>query len=129
MKKRKSLPPISEAESVVMQALWTSSPAGADDVFARVGTLHDWQEATVKTLLGRLLLKGAVGVNKEGRRYLYSATFTRDEWLAAESTGFLDRRFGGRVAPLVAHFSAQRRLTKSDLAELKRLISELDDDR
>ena len=124
----KSIPAISEAEAIVMQVLWRHSSSSADDVFAQVGEAHDWQEATVKTLLGRLLAKNAVSVTKDGRRYLYSATFTRDEWLHSESKGFLDRRFGGRVAPMVAHFSERRKLTKSDLAELKRLIQELDDD-
>jgi predicted transcriptional regulator len=123
----KPIPPISDAESAVMEALWKASPSTADDVFAVVGPMHRWQESTVKTLLGRLLGKGAVRVEKDGRRYLYSATFTRDDWLHTESKGFLDRRFGGRVAPLVAHFCEHRKLTKKDLADLKRLIRELDD--
>ena len=70
--------------------------------------------------------KGAAGVHRDGRRFLYSPTFTRDEWLRTESIGFVDKRFGGRVAPLVAHFAKHRKLTKSDLADLKRLIAELD---
>jgi predicted transcriptional regulator len=41
----------------------------------------------------------------------------------------LDRLFGGRVAPLVAHFSKQKKLSKKDLAELKRVIEEIDDER
>jgi len=40
----------------------------------------------------------------------------------------LDRLFGGRVAPLVAHFSEKGKLSKKDVAELKRLIEGLDDD-
>jgi BlaI family penicillinase repressor len=125
----KSLPPISEAESIVMQALWKRSPSSADEVFAAVGAAHEWQEATVKTLLGRLLNKRAVSVQRDGRRYLYSAAFTREDWLQSESREFVDRRFGGRLAPLVAHFSEQRRLSRSDLEELKRLVQELDDER
>jgi len=88
-----------------------------------------WQEPTVKTLLNRLLKKGAVSARKDGRRYLYSPVLTRDQWLSHESTGLLNRLFGGRVAPLVAHFSTQRKLSKKDIADLKRLIQELDDER
>lgn len=87
-----------------------------------------WQETTVKTLLNRLLKKGAVRARKDGRRYLYSPVLTRKEWLSNESTGFLNRLFGGRVAPLVAHFSTQRKLSRKDIADLKRLIQELDDE-
>ena len=119
---------ISEAESVVMEALWTSSPKTAEEVVAAIAADRDWQEATVKTLLNRLLKKGAVRAEKDGRRYLYSPVLTREQWLHSESKGFLDRMFDGRVAPLVAHFSRHRKLGKRDIDELKRLIRELEDD-
>jgi predicted transcriptional regulator len=45
------------------------------------------------------------------------------------SKGLLDRLFDGRVAPLVAHFSEAKKLSRKDIAELKRLIREIDDDR
>jgi BlaI family penicillinase repressor len=123
------LPSISEAESVVMEVLWRTSPASTEDVVAALKNRQDWQEPTIKTLLNRLLKKGAISAQRDGRRYLYSPVLLRDQWLASESKGLLDRLFGGRVAPLVAHFSKQRRLTRKDLAELKRLIEELEDER
>jgi predicted transcriptional regulator len=125
----KALPHISEAESVVMEALWSHSPRSAEEVATAIGPDRAWQESTVKTLLNRLLRKHAVKVVKDGRRYLYSAAITREQWLHSESKGFLDRLFDGRVAPLVAHFSRHRKLSKADIAELKRLIGELDDDK
>lgn len=118
---------VSEAESVVMQALWRQSPLAAEDVAAAVAAGQGWQEATVKTLLNRLLKKGAIRAEREGRRYLYAPVLRREDWLRQESQGLLDRLFGGRVAPLVAHFSAQRKLSKKDVAELRRLLEELDD--
>ena len=118
---------VSEAESVVMQALWRESPLAAEDVVAAVAAGQGWQEATVKTLLNRLLKKGAIRAEREGRRYLYAPVLRREDWLRQESQGLLDRLFGGRVAPLVAHFSAQRKLSKKDVAELRRLLEELDD--
>ena len=120
---------ISEAESAVMETLWQRSPLTSEDVVAALAQSRQWQEATIKTLLNRLLKKGAVTVEKEGRRYLYSPAFERDDWLMRESKGLLDRLFGGRVAPLVAHFSEHRKLTKKDVAELRKLIEGLDDER
>ena len=118
---------ISEAESVVMQALWTSSPLAAEDVFAAVAAGQQWQEATVKTLLNRLLKKGAISAERDGRRYLYAPVLTREQWLRQESESLVDRLFGGRIAPLVAHFTEQGRLGRKDLAELRRLLEDLDD--
>ncbi|WP_374468374.1 BlaI/MecI/CopY family transcriptional regulator [Phenylobacterium sp.] len=119
---------ISGAESVVMEALWRKSPRTAEDVAAEVAGPQGWTEATVKTLINRLLKKKAVDAEREGRRYLYRPRLTRDAWLATESGTVVDRLFGGRVAPLVSHFSKSGRLTAEDVAELKRLVAELDDE-
>jgi len=118
---------ISEAEATVMQVLWERSPRSAEEVFAAVAKDNDWAEATVKTLLNRLLNKGAVVAEREGRRYLYSARLSREAWVNQQSEGLLQRVFGGRVAPLVAHFSEQGRLSAQDIRELRRLLREIDD--
>lgn len=119
---------ISEAESVIMQALWAHNPITAEDVVAALADVTDWQEATVKTLLNRLLTKGAIRANRQGRRYLYTPILTRDQWLLQESSGFLSRLFGGRVAPMVAHFSRHRKLTAEDVQELRKLLDEISHD-
>ncbi|MDE2407788.1 MAG: BlaI/MecI/CopY family transcriptional regulator [Xanthomonadaceae bacterium] len=118
---------ISEAESVVMDVLWARSPLGADEVVQALAGQQDWQEATIKTLLNRLLNKGAIRAEKDGRRYLYAPQVKREDWVLEESRGLLDRLFDGRVAPLVAHFSAHRKLSKKDVAELRKLLEEIDD--
>jgi len=122
-------PPISitEAESVVMEVLWTRSPLPTEDVITALEGEQHWQEATIKTLLNRLLKKKAVRAVKDGRRFLYSPAITRDDWVMSESKGLLDRLFAGRVAPLAAHFSRQGKLSKRDIADLKKLIAEIDD--
>ena len=119
---------ISEAEAVVMDVLWERSPLGADEVVAALASRNDWAEPTIKTLLNRLLNKGAIQASKEGRRYLYSPVLTRQAWVQQQSEGLLERVFGGRVAPLVAHFSQRGKLSAQDIAELKRLVQELDDE-
>jgi BlaI family transcriptional regulator, penicillinase repressor len=121
--------PITEAEAVVMQALWKQgTPMGSDAVVAALAD-HGWQEPTIKTLLNRLLNKGAIQAERDGRRYLYTAVLRREQWVSRESESLLDRLFGGRVAPLVAHFGKHRKLSRKDIAELKRLLEELDHDK
>jgi BlaI family penicillinase repressor len=121
--------PISEAESVVMQVFWARGALASEDVVAAVESQGKWQESTIKTLLNRLLKKGALRARKEHRRYIYSPVLTRDEWLSAESHGFVDRIFGGRVAPLVSYFSQHKMLSKKDVEELKQLIEDIDNER
>ncbi|MCD7097596.1 BlaI/MecI/CopY family transcriptional regulator [Stenotrophomonas sp. MMGLT7] len=118
---------VSDAEAQVMEVLWQGHPRGADEVIAALaGT--GWAEPTVKTLLNRLLNKGAIAARKDGRRYLYTPLLDRERWVQQQSEGLLRRLFGGRVAPLVAHFSEHGKLSAADVAELKRLVSELDDE-
>jgi len=119
---------ISDAEAVVMQVLWQRQPLSADEVHGAVAAHSGWAEPTVKTLLNRLLNKGAIAAEKDGRRYLYSPRITRAQWVEQQSAGLLERVFGGRVAPLVAHFSERGKLSAEDIAELKRLVRELDDE-
>ncbi len=117
---------ISEAESVVMDVLWQRQPCAAEDVVAALAQTQHWQEATIKTLLNRLLKKGAIRAAKDGRRYLYTPSLQREDWVLDESQGLLERLFNGRVAPLVAHFSEHRKLSRKDIDDLRKLLDEID---
>ena len=118
---------ISAAESVVMEALWEQSPMTAEEIAGLVADDQEWTEATVRTLINRLLRKKAIAAKKDGRRYLYRPLMKRADWVHEESQGLLDRMFDGRLAPLVTHFSQRKKLSAQDIAELKRLVRELDD--
>lgn len=118
---------VSDAESHIMALLWERSPQGADELTQALAGQQDWQPGTIKALLNRLLRKGAVAATRDGRRFLYRPLLSRDEYLTHSSEALLDRLFDGRLAPLVAHFARHRRLDRRDLAELKRLIEEMDD--
>ena len=118
---------VSAAESVIMEALWKRSPLTAEQIAAEVADDQHWTEATVRTLVNRLLKKKAIAAKKDGRRYLYRPLMKRADYVQEESQGLLDRLFDGRLAPLVTHFSQRKKLSAQDIAELKRLVSELDD--
>jgi BlaI family penicillinase repressor len=117
--------PISDAESRVMAVLWERAPMSADEIVQALSR-SEWHEKTVKTLLNRLLGKGALAVERDGRRYLYRPMVTREAWLSHESRGLLDRLFGGRLAPLLTHFSRHEKLSARDIAEIRRLLDEIE---
>ncbi|HEX5952589.1 MAG TPA: BlaI/MecI/CopY family transcriptional regulator [Rhodanobacteraceae bacterium] len=119
-------PAISEAESQVMEMLWKREPQGSDDLAVALRHGTGWHENTVRTLLNRLVRKGAVRAEREGRRYLYSPVLTREQWQSHESRSLLDRVFGGKVAPLLVHFSRNEKLSAKDVAELRKLVDQLD---
>ena len=115
---------ISNAELAVMQVLWQRQPLSANDVVAALGDDKDWHEKTVKTLLNRLVSKGALGFDKDGRAYLYFPLIAEQDYQLEQSRSFVERIFSGRIAPLVAGFASQNKLSADDVAQLKQLIAE-----
>lgn len=120
---------ISEAESRVMDVLWEKEPLTAEEVAAALAGREDWQEATIKTLLNRLLKKGAIAAERDGRRYLYRPLVQRAEYVHEESRSLLDRLYGGQVSALVAHFSRSEKLSRQEIDEIRALIEEIDRER
>jgi BlaI family transcriptional regulator, penicillinase repressor len=116
---------ISEAEQAVMEVLWADAPLTAAEVTERIDPAREWSDRTVKTMLGRLLAKGVLAHEEDGRRYLYRPAVAREEFVTRESRRLVDRLFGGRAAPLVAHLAERDALTDQDIAELEALLKEL----
>jgi BlaI family penicillinase repressor len=126
-------PRISDAEWSVMQVLWTLEQATARDVvevLARETKREThWSDRTVKTLLARLVKKGALGFEDEGKRYLYHPLLSRDACVQVESDSFVERVLGGSVSPLLASFVRRGKLTEDEIRELRELLDRASDGR
>ena len=122
-----SLPRISDAEWEVMTLLWQQSPRTAADVFQELGSAQQWTERTVKTLLSRLVKKGALVATPEGKRYLYEPAVSQADCVRREAKTFMDRVFGGAASPLLAHFVREGELGEQQLEELRALLEESKD--
>ena len=116
---------ISDAEHAVMEVLWDESPLTAQDVAERIPSERDWSANTVKTLLGRLLAKNVIAHQEDGRRYLYRPLVKRGDYVEGESRRLMDRLFGGKLTPLVAHLAERDALTNEDIAEIEALLKGL----
>jgi BlaI family penicillinase repressor len=116
---------ISGAEYEIMEVLWREAPLTAAEVAQRAPAEKAWNIRTVKTLLARLLAKGALAHEEAGRRYLYRPAVARADYVAEESSRLIDRMFGGRVTPLVAQLAERDRLSEADIAEIEALLKAL----
>ena len=127
MAKRKDAPGdrISEAEHAVMEVLWDRSPLSAADVCDRICAQRDWSIPTVKTLLSRLVSKGALQTEPLGRKFLYHPAIERSDYVGTESRRLVDRLFGGRAAPLFAHLAENEALSEKDMDEIEALLREM----
>ena len=117
---------ISEAELDVMEALWGHADAlTATEVAERVPQERGWSLPTVKTMLSRLVAKDAVRHRQDGRRYLYSPAIERADYVGGESQRMVERLFGGKLSPLVAHLADSDALDADDVAEIEKLLKAL----
>jgi BlaI family penicillinase repressor len=117
------VPAISDSEWDVMNVLWSAeSPLSANEVVERLAGLRDWNPRTVKTLLNRLINKGALAYDAEGKRYLYRPRVSREQCVRDETRSFLSRVFAGALGPMLLQFVAQAKLTPDEVEALKRLL-------
>lgn len=116
---------ISEAELDILTVLWAEAPLSATEIATRAPARRAWSATTVKTMLSRLVDKGALATEAQGRRFLYRPLIERHRLGEAQAGRLVDRLFGGRISPLVAHLAERRDLEPDDLAALERLIKEL----
>lgn len=119
------IPDISESEWAVMEALWESAPQTASELTKRLRPTMDWAENTVRTLLTRLVDKGALKTseNASGTRVFLPAV-ARQACVGAESESFMQRVFRGASKPLLIHFAQHAQLTPAEVRELKRLLDQ-----
>jgi predicted transcriptional regulator len=119
---------VTPAESRIMEALWAGGPSSAEEIVAAVAPAQGWGEATVKTLIHRLLKRKAIRSERLDGRVRYVPVLQRAEYVQAESQGLLDRLFDGRLTPLVAHFAEHRKLKPEEVKRLRKLLDSLEDD-
>lgn len=115
-------PQISDAEWEVMNLVWDTPPVTANDLIEVLCPRSGWHPKTVKTMLNRLVKKGALGYKEEGNRYLYYPNVSREACVRQESHSFLKRVFGGAASPLLVHFVQNTPLSSAEIEELKRLL-------
>jgi len=114
---------VSEAETKVMGVLWEGSPRSASGVITALAESTGWNHRTIRTLLRRLVEKGAVTVEAKGRAYLYRPALSRERFIRQESRSFLDRVFGGSPLAAVVHLVEEEPLSPQELARLRRLLA------
>jgi BlaI family penicillinase repressor len=96
---------VTPAESEVLAALWRRGPLSWADLIDEVKAAQAWGDATIKTLLGRLMRKGAIRSEKIDGRQRYRPLIDRKAWVDNEIQALADRLFGGDVAALAFHLA------------------------
>jgi BlaI family penicillinase repressor len=120
----KKLPRISESEWQVMLVLWSEGALTTNEIVDQLKGKVQWKPKTVKTLIDRLLKKGGVRFEKEGRRYRYYPAVSRDECVASERNSFVRRVYGGTMKPMLAALLEDAKLSSEDISELREILDQ-----
>lgn len=117
---------ISDAEWTVMNLVWESQPVDASYVIENLAGANNWSAATIKTMLHRLVKKGALSHDVDGKKYIYRSKVRRHDCVRRASRSFVDRVFGGRTAPALLQLVRSSKLSADEVAELRELLDSKD---
>jgi predicted transcriptional regulator len=120
---------VTDAELLVLQALWDQGPATIRQVVERQAAAGQTsQYATVQKLLERLEAKGCVRRRRGAEAITFEAALDRDGLIDRRLRALAEQLCGGRLTPLVTRLVRALRLTAQDRQALRALIEELERD-
>lgn len=114
-----------DTELKVMQAVWhTEAPVSTSAVREELQKERPWNLSALQTLLGRLVRRGFLQTEKQGKSRYYTPIITEEDYLAEDSRRYIQKWRGGSLKDLVACLYANHSVTKEDLEELKTFIED-----
>lgn len=112
---------ISPAELPIMKVLWEKGELSSPKIFEEI----EGNVSTLKTLLKRLVDKGAVGTHQiNSRTYMYYPILSREDYINQERRGFLARVFDGSKNRMLLNFVKEEKISRSDIEKLLEMIEE-----
>ena len=118
-----TLPQISESEYEVMKIVWKCAPINTNEITEKLLKTTAWSPKTIQTLIKRLVNKGALTYEKQGRIFVYTPTVKEDEYVGQESRSFLKRFYDGDITAMLSAYIENDRLSYSEIEYLRSLLS------
>jgi predicted transcriptional regulator len=107
-----------------MKIVWDASEATVRDVYEVLRRRRQIAYTTVMTVMQILEKKGHLKKSTAGRQHVYRPARPRSQTVAAMLKDFVDRVFSGSARPLLVQLLADKRLSKTEIDELRRLLKE-----
>jgi BlaI family penicillinase repressor len=120
----KKMPRIAESEWRVMQVLWEHGPQTANEVVGALTGEVKWKSRTIKTLISRLVRKGAVKFREEGNKYRYFPAIKESQCIRSETRSFVRRVYQGAMKPALAAFLEDADLSPQEIDELQKILDQ-----
>lgn len=118
-----ALPQISEAEFEVMKVIWKFAPISTNEITDRLLKTTSWSAKTIQTLIKRLVTKGALTYEKQGRVFVYTPLVEKNEYINQQSNSFLNRFYGGNISAMLSSYLENNQLSETELRNLRSILS------
>ena len=114
---------LTEAEWVIMQAVWEYEPCAAGTVQEALAKDKGWAYSTVKTTMDRMARKGLLEIKKVRNLQLFSSTINKTDARKGEFRRMLSRAFDGALGPMMQYLVENEPLSDKDLEQLRNLVN------
>lgn len=116
---------ITDAELEIMKELWENKQLSLNELTEKLNEKEPRNKNTIKTLLYRLIEKGAVkSVNKNQKENKFKANISKEKYLKKENQSFLNKLYNGNTSNMLLNFVENKEISKE---ELKKLIEMIED--
>lgn len=113
---------ISSAEWEVMRVVWTMKQTTSKEISSILSEKMNWKQATIKTLIGRLVKKGLLETEQAGRKFIYSAVINEEESVEEASRDLLSQVCSKKVGKTIYSMIDDSLLSQSDIEQLEGLL-------
>lgn len=114
---------VTEAELEIMQVLWEEE-CELEHIIEILNHKEERNKNTIKTLLRRLILKGAVKSKKQGTKTIYVPTIRKEKFLENQNEQFINRLYNGNPEKLVLNFVENKKISKQELQKLMDILED-----
>ena len=121
--KKSTRKPLSDLEHVVMDFLWSHGPASSEQIREALAARRPMKDATVRTILRRLELKGYATHRVDGRTYIYRGSERPQNIAVRAVRQIIDRLCGGSVEELLVGMMDHEVIDRREFENLARKIS------
>ena len=118
----KRIPRISESEWQIMKRVWEHSPCTANDIIESLPKSTKWSPKTVKTLINRLVNKGVLDYEKNGKVYSYFPVISKSDCIKVEKKSIVEKLYDGELNLMLKSFIEDEDFTDEEINELMAIL-------
>ncbi|MDQ0214500.1 CopY/TcrY family copper transport repressor [Oikeobacillus pervagus] len=113
---------ITDSEWEIMRVVWAQDKVTSREIIEVLQQKKDWKPATTKTFIGRLVKKGMLHTETEGKRYIYTANINESKFIKGILDEILNNICGKEVGNTIVSLISKATLSFSDIDKMERAL-------